>query len=171
MEWFKDIQDYNQYTELCQIMWAIKAILVVEAVRTSETSVYSNETTWRYIPESSYLLKWTCFAVILRATERDVGLRICNILSPWSRTEKLLVAQLVMKFLAAKGTTDLSRKNNDEDQLQEGGHVACITMINGRRTWRDRLQRLRSGANMKASLKGKAWDHVEWIHLAQDRAV
>jgi hypothetical protein len=28
--------------------------LMMEAVRTSETSVYSNETTWRYIPEDSH---------------------------------------------------------------------------------------------------------------------
>jgi hypothetical protein len=27
----------------------------MEAVRTSETSVYSNETTWRYVPEGSKL--------------------------------------------------------------------------------------------------------------------
>jgi hypothetical protein len=30
--------------------------LTMEAVRASETSVYSNETTWRYIPEGSNLL-------------------------------------------------------------------------------------------------------------------
>jgi hypothetical protein len=29
----------------------------MEAVRTSETSVYFNETTWRYIPEGCYL-RW-----------------------------------------------------------------------------------------------------------------
>jgi hypothetical protein len=29
--------------------------LMIEAVRTSETSVYSYETTWRYIPEGSNL--------------------------------------------------------------------------------------------------------------------
>jgi hypothetical protein len=29
--------------------------LIMEAVRTSETSVYFNETTWRYIPEGCYL--------------------------------------------------------------------------------------------------------------------
>jgi hypothetical protein len=29
--------------------------LMMEAVRTSETLVYSNETTWRYIPEGSNL--------------------------------------------------------------------------------------------------------------------
>jgi hypothetical protein len=28
---------------------------MMEAVRTSETSVYSNETTWRYIPEGSHI--------------------------------------------------------------------------------------------------------------------
>jgi len=27
--------------------------MMMEAVRTSETSVHSNETTWRYIPEDS----------------------------------------------------------------------------------------------------------------------
>jgi len=34
---------------------------MMEAVRTSETSVYSNETTRRYIPEGSHLLPCTCF--------------------------------------------------------------------------------------------------------------
>jgi hypothetical protein len=29
--------------------------LIMEAVRTSETSVYFKETTWRYIPESCHL--------------------------------------------------------------------------------------------------------------------
>jgi hypothetical protein len=29
--------------------------MMMEAVRTSETSVYSNETTWRYIPEGCNL--------------------------------------------------------------------------------------------------------------------
>jgi hypothetical protein len=29
---------------------------MMEAVRTSETSVYFNETTWRYIPEDYHLL-------------------------------------------------------------------------------------------------------------------
>jgi hypothetical protein len=39
-------------TEDCDI----RIITMMEAVRTSETSVYSNETTRRYIPEDSHLL-------------------------------------------------------------------------------------------------------------------
>jgi hypothetical protein len=33
----------------------IRAIMMMVAARTSETSVYSNETTWRYIPSGSHL--------------------------------------------------------------------------------------------------------------------
>jgi hypothetical protein len=37
----------------------------LEAVQTSETSVYCSETTWRYIPEGSYLSKHL-FKLILK---------------------------------------------------------------------------------------------------------
>jgi hypothetical protein len=40
---------------VCSLVGVIMA-LIMEAVRTSETSVYSKETTWRYIPEGSNLL-------------------------------------------------------------------------------------------------------------------
>jgi hypothetical protein len=39
--------------------------LMMEAVRTSETSVYSDETTWRYIPEKKNI---TAALVIARAS-------------------------------------------------------------------------------------------------------
>jgi hypothetical protein len=35
--------------------------LMMEAVRTSEMSVYSNETTWRYIPEGSNIRLLTVY--------------------------------------------------------------------------------------------------------------
>jgi hypothetical protein len=51
-----------QYTDVSQVRTAssIRA-LMMEAVRTSETSVYSNETTPLYISEGSNLLSISCY--------------------------------------------------------------------------------------------------------------
>jgi hypothetical protein len=38
------------------IITATNNTLMMDAIRTSETSVYINETTWRYIPEGSHLV-------------------------------------------------------------------------------------------------------------------
>jgi hypothetical protein len=55
---------------LCSLVEFIS--LMMEAVRTSETSVYSNETTRRYVPEGSHLnIKFIftvlCFELTLMA--------------------------------------------------------------------------------------------------------
>jgi hypothetical protein len=57
--------------------------LIIEAVHTSETSVYFNETTWRYVPEGCLL-----------HTDRRENLK------PHVLLGQVIVVQLVKKFPA-----------------------------------------------------------------------
>jgi hypothetical protein len=44
-----------EQTDVSEALTAFITTHLMEKARTSETSVYSNETTWRYIPEGSHL--------------------------------------------------------------------------------------------------------------------
>jgi hypothetical protein len=53
---FPRSQKPNTYNSKIRAFWDESFIaLMMEAVRTPETSIYNNATTWRYIPEDSNL--------------------------------------------------------------------------------------------------------------------